>query len=101
MKKFVLSLCVFAGMAASFGAAQPVPGTTPPATETSSHPRVIRYEGTITAPQGVNNLTFGLYSAQTGGTAVWSESQNVSVDGAGKFSVLLGASTPLPASIFL
>jgi hypothetical protein len=63
----------------------------------------VRYKGTIAAPQGVVNVTFSLYSAETGGTAVWSETQNVTVDNAGNFSALIGAGTTggLPESIFV
>src|SRR4051812_22865085 len=100
MRNQLLRVCVLAAIS-TFGVAQTIPGSNPPATEASSTPRVIRYEGTIAAPQGVNNLTFALYATKTGGTAVWSEAQNVAVDAAGKFSALLGASTPLPASVFV
>jgi hypothetical protein len=44
-------------------------------------------------------LTFALYSGASGGTALWSEQQMVTLDG-GYFSAALGDTTPIPASAF-
>jgi hypothetical protein len=51
---------------------------------------------------GVVGITFALYSEQTGGAALWIETQNVTGDGNGHYSVLLGATKPdrLPAELF-
>ena len=46
---------------------------------------------------GLYDITFKLYTTETGGTAVWSETQSVRVTG-GVYSVLLGEVTPLTAA---
>ncbi|NOZ09034.1 MAG: hypothetical protein GXO91_09225 [FCB group bacterium] len=49
---------------------------------------------------GTVNLTFGIYAAESGGSALWTETQtSVSVVD-GLFHVLLGSVTPLPESLF-
>src|SRR6202043_1739892 len=47
-------------------------------------------------------ITFALYSDQTGGGALWIETQNVTADGNGHYVAVLGSSTTtgLPAEIF-
>jgi len=52
---------------------------------------------------GVVGVTFSLYQEQQGGAPLWLESQNVSVDETGHYSVMLGSttSTGLPADIFV
>ena len=63
-------------------------------------PHLIRYQGQAVDSKGVPlegpyNLTFRLYTAETGGTKVWEEAQsNVPLTG-GHFSVLLGSVTSL------
>jgi hypothetical protein len=51
---------------------------------------------------GVVGITFALYSDQTGGAALWLEAQNVTADGNGHYSVLLGSTKPegLPEDLF-
>jgi hypothetical protein len=44
-------------------------------------------------------LTFAIYSAATGGTAIWTESLSVALDN-GYYSAQLGAKTPLPTSLW-
>ncbi|MEO0007339.1 MAG: hypothetical protein RJA20_1535, partial [Bacteroidota bacterium] len=49
-------------------------------------------------PDGAYSITFKLYSVETGGTPVWTETQdNIKVVG-GVYSALLGASNPLTAA---
>src|SRR3569832_1839154 len=93
MKLLLRHACAITLMLGFAASAQTLPGSTPPAGETSTTTHVVRYKGSIAAPQGVVNLTFSLYSAETGGTAVWSETQNVTVDSTGNFSALVGAGT--------
>ena len=63
-------------------------------------PRLLSYEGVLTnssgAPvsDGAYNVTFGIYNAQTGGTALWSESQSATTKN-GLFAILLGSSSSL------
>ncbi len=51
---------------------------------------------------GVASVTFAIYSEQDGGTALWSETQNVLADPNGHFSALLGTATAggFPAELF-
>src|SRR5579863_7419339 len=51
---------------------------------------------------GVQSVTFALYQQQTGGTALWMETQNVTADAEGRYSVLLGStqSQGLPQQFF-
>ena len=65
-------------------------------------PSLIRYQGTAVDSQGVPlegpyNLTFRLYAAATGGSAIWQEPySNISLS-KGHFTVLLGSVTSLTA----
>ncbi len=65
-------------------------------------PRMLSYQGKLTdslgvpVPDGNYQLTFRLYTQQTGGTPFWTEAQTVAVRN-GLFSVLLGAVNPLPS----
>lgn len=51
---------------------------------------------------GPVGVIFAIYAQQTGGAALWLETQNVKPDGNGNYSVLLGAETAngLPAELF-
>lgn len=65
----------------------------------SQVPRLISYQGYLTDASGVAlngsfNVTFNLYAAQNGGTALWSETQNVTVS-KGLFNANLGSVAPL------
>ena len=64
---------------------------------------LIAYQGRLAdaagAPlTGSYPMTFALYTAATGGAALWSESRTVTATD-GVFSVMLGEATPIPASI--
>jgi len=79
-------------------AAQPTVAATP-----SIVPHLIKYSGALPgAPNTTNtvDVKFALYAAQIGGEALWSETQQVSLDAAGKYSVLLGSVTALPDGVF-
>jgi len=70
-----------------------------PSPASASVPQIVTYQGYLTSPSGtlVNKtavLQLKLYDVATGGTALWSEQQNVTVNG-GQFSVNLGVVTPL------
>ena len=56
------------------------------------------FGGTI--PPGLHGMTFALYKDQTGGVPLWMETQSVSVDSEGHFTVLLGSTNGIPASTF-
>jgi len=70
-------------------------------------PREVRFSGVLQdgageALTGVQGVTFALYAEQEGGAPLWLESQTVSADEAGRYTVLLGAmrSDGLPQELF-
>ena len=71
----------------------------------SAVPGLISYQGVLNDANGnpINNtaleMTFSIYDVETGGLALWSESQSVQVSG-GVFSVKLGSVQELPSSLF-
>ena len=71
-------------------------------------PRLVKFSGTLVDAQerpltGPVGVTFALYAQQTGGAALWLETQNVKPDGAGNYTVLLGANSAngVPAELFV
>lgn len=73
----------------------------------SALPRLVRFSGTVkdlngNALTGVVGVTFALYSEQTGGSALWLETQNVTADNNGHYVALLGTTKPdgLPSDLF-
>jgi hypothetical protein len=70
-------------------------------------PRLVKVSGALNdgtgkTLTGIVGVTFSLYRDQEGGAALWLETQNVRVDGNGRYSVSLGGSEPegLPADLF-
>lgn len=67
-------------------------------------PATISYQGRLDSAgvpiKSPKNLTFAIYAAATGGTALWSEAQANVVFTNGMFSVNLGSVTPFPATLF-
>jgi hypothetical protein len=63
-------------------------------------PPVIRFSGTIAQAVGPVPMTFALYADQTGGAPLWAERQTVEVGADGRYVVVLGAATALPAAVF-
>jgi hypothetical protein len=59
----------------------------------SGVPRLIRFSGALEKSDhaGMTGITFSLYEQQSGGAALWIESQSAQVDADGKFTVWLGA----------
>ena len=73
----------------------------------SALPRLVRFAGTVkdlngNPMSGVVGITFALYSEQTGGAALWLETQNVTADSNGRYVALLGSTKPdgLPKELF-
>lgn len=68
-------------------------------------PRTMGYQGVLTdeggspVPDGTYSMTFSIYGEPTGGTALWTETQDVPVAG-GNFDVVLGKITPLSSLQF-
>ncbi len=64
-------------------------------------PKKISYQGVLIDAEtgdplvGTYNVTFKIYDQLTGGTLLWSESQDIATDSSGVFSVTLGSVTPL------
>jgi hypothetical protein len=89
-------------------AAEPTPSLGPPATPaTASVLRLIRFSGSLSDQlgqprSGVVGVTFALYAEQEGGAPLWLETQNVTLDAQGHYTVLLGATSSegLPLEIF-
>jgi hypothetical protein len=66
-------------------------------------PHLIKFSGALPGASSkaeTVDVKFSLYAAQTGGDPLWSETQSVSLDPTGKYSVLLGSVTTLPDSVF-
>src|SRR5215472_15291557 len=72
-------------------------------------PNLVRYGGTLKDGQGTAvssstvGMTFAIYTQQDGGAPIWIETQNVTTDASGNYSVLLGSTTAtgLPSDLFL
>jgi hypothetical protein len=67
-------------------------------------PPVINYQGLLTnangsPASGTFTITFGIYGAATGGTALYSETQSVTVSN-GVFNALIGSVNPIPLNLF-
>ena len=77
-----------------FGSAHAAP--VPPTMDQQG--RFLKSDG---APE-VGNLgvTFALYDAATGGAALWSELQTLTLDSAGFYAAALGGTTPFPKALF-
>lgn len=68
-------------------------------------PTVVNFQGMLSdssgAPLGGSfSVTFSLYGVSFGGSPLWTETKSVTTDSEGRFSVLLGESTPLDESYF-
>ncbi|MFA4844437.1 MAG: hypothetical protein WC632_05760, partial [Candidatus Margulisiibacteriota bacterium] len=72
----------------------------------SAVPTKISYEGRLTDASGnpvttEKTVSFKIYDAETAGNLIWgAESQTVTPDSQGVFSVLLGATEPITAAVF-
>ena len=70
-------------------------------------PRVVRLTGTFVPANGlpsspIETVTLAIYSDENGGAPLWQETQYVTLDAAGRYAVLLGATQPegLPVDLF-
>ena len=79
----------------------------PASSSTPAVPRVVRLTGTLVPANGlppspVETVTLAIYADEAGGAPLWQETQYVTLDGAGRYSVLLGATQPegLPVDLF-
>ena len=95
-----------------FSQAQTAPSTAAPsstvlATPTSIVPRLVSYSGKLSEDQrkgisAVVGITFSVYKDQEGGSPLWLETQNVTPDSTGRYTVPLGNTLPdgLPLDLF-
>jgi hypothetical protein len=77
------------------------------AAASSTVPQIIQFSGIVkdgaaAVPSGTVSVTFTLYENEQGGTALWSETDNVQVDAQGHYTALLGSASPdgLPLNLF-
>lgn len=65
-------------------------------------PQLVRFTGTIAQAQGTVGVTFAIYAQQTGDAPLWLETQNVTSDTTGRYTVDLGATQAhgLPLGLF-
>src|SRR5215469_359292 len=70
-------------------------------------PRLVRFSGTLFDDQGQPmkgpvGVTFALYAQQSGGAALWMETQNVEPNANGNYSVVLGGASAdgVPMDLF-
>ncbi len=89
-------LVLFLLLSASVSFAQPEAS----ARGTTAVPPTIRFSGTLSETAGPVAVRFALYREQTGGEPLWTESQVVQVDAAGRYSVMLGTTTALEPGVF-
>src|SRR5580658_1906193 len=73
----------------------------------STVPQIIQFSGIVkdgaaTVPSGTVSITFTLFENEQGGTALWSETDNVQVNAQGNYTALLGSASPdgLPMNLF-
>jgi len=104
---FLVPLVVILCSAASLPAQQNQ--ASPPASNATASPvpRLIKFNGTLLDAQGQPmkspvGVAFALYGQQSGGAALWIETQNVETDSKGNYTVLLGANSAngAPAELF-
>ncbi|HET6177242.1 MAG TPA: hypothetical protein VFE61_09935 [Candidatus Sulfotelmatobacter sp.] len=104
MKRFVQQVLLAVSLSGFLLAQQPATVST---TKASVVPNLVRFSGTAS---DVNNksgnpaigITFALYKDQQGGAPLWVETQNVSVDRSGHYSVSLGGTKAegVPSELF-
>ncbi len=97
MKRILLgALLAIAGFATFFAV--------PAHTDAAINPQ-INFQGKLTNPDGTNvtdgtySIVFSIYTVASGGTAVWTETQNSVTVSSGIFQVSLGSVTALPGSV--
>src|SRR5438874_16063 len=68
-----------------------------PTSPSSTLPHVVKYTGSAT---GMSSVTFAIYDREDSLTPLWLETQSVTPDESGHYTVLLGSTTAegLPAS---
>ncbi len=67
-------------------------------------PNELNFQGKLTDASGnpitaLTQIVYRIYNVATGGTALWSETRNVTPNASGVYSVRLGSVTPFPGSL--
>jgi hypothetical protein len=81
-------------------------GSSAPAVSAPVLPKLVSFEGTLKNSAGhpiqsITGVTFSLYAEEQGGGApLWLETQNVTPDETGRYTVQLGKNISLPANLF-
>jgi hypothetical protein len=102
MKRILIVL--FAGLAV-FAIAAKSWAQAPASAQVTSVPPLVQFSGTLKDAaarpvSGLVSVTFAIYGEQEGGTALWSETQNITADASGHYSATLGIATGLPDDLF-
>lgn len=108
-KVLALQVVVFSFLATLPAAAQaPVQEPTRPAAASGAVPSLVNYSGVLKDANGrtrtsITGVTFLLYQDEQGGPPLWMETQNVTPDKTGHYTVQLGATSAsgLPADLFV
>jgi hypothetical protein len=100
-------LLVFVGLLSSLGQTAAAQSAVENSASRSAVPLFVKISSVLfelngTPASGLQRLTFSLYGQQTGGSALWAETQTVLPNTGGNFTVLLGSASSLgiPASTF-
>jgi len=111
-RKNLLALGLLAALSASaypsFAQTATLKSATPiAASAPTAVPSLVPYSGAAIAPDGKaltgeSTITFQIFKEETGGEALWTETQTVAVDPTGHYKVQLGATSPngLPTDLF-
>ena len=107
-RKSYLFICLSLILALTLGSERSIlaqsapPGADGSAAIESAITPVMSYQGRLVESgvpvTGVRSMTFSLFNVSSGGTAIWSETQSVSVT-SGLFQVALGSVTPFSATV--
>ncbi|MGH8003649.1 MAG: tail fiber domain-containing protein, partial [Limisphaerales bacterium] len=98
-------LNVFKSLAVLFVFSLTIWGFLPSVSE-GAVPQFINFQGVVKDSAGntpavdMLSVTFTIYDAPLGGTALWTETQSITIVAGGLFSVLLGSTSPIPDSVF-
>ena len=98
-----LLLAVAAWQPAAYGG-QTMQTNAPTSAGSSAIPQIIQFSGTLADAQaGTVSITFSLFQEEQGGSALWSETDNVEVDAQGHYTALLGSGSVngLPLNLFV
>jgi len=100
MKRRLLGVCLFVSLCGMASAQQSTAQSVPTAQVVV--PRLIRFSGQLPGATGTVGITFTLHKGQQDNAALWIETQNVQLDSAGKYTVLLGVTKPegIPTDLF-